>query len=54
MDIYVKKGLITEEEYRKALAYQKASRLSFQESLIKLGFIKEERVVNYCNRILGF
>jgi hypothetical protein len=54
MDIYIKKGLITEDEYRKALAYQKTSRLSFQEALLKLGFIKEDKVVNYCNRILGF
>jgi hypothetical protein len=54
MYYYVEKGLITEEQYQKALTYQKAKRTSFQEALINLSYIREDKVVNYCNKILGY
>lgn len=52
MNIYVQKGLITEDEYQKALSYQQKTNLSLHEALIKLSFIKEDKVVRYCESIL--
>jgi len=53
MHIYVEKGLITEEQYQKAIAYQEMNRLSFQETLLRLSFIREDKVVHYCEKVLG-
>jgi len=53
MHIYVEKGLITEEQYQKAIAYQKMTQLSFHEALLKLSFICEDKVVHYCETVLG-
>jgi len=54
MNIYVEKGLITEDQYLKALAYQKSKNIPFHQSLIELSFIKEENVIRYCKNILGY
>lgn len=53
MNIYVQKGLLTEAEYERALAYQKKTNLSLQESILKLSLISEDKVIKYCDRILG-
>jgi hypothetical protein len=53
MHIFVQQGLITEEQYRRALAYQQEKRVSFQESLIRLSYLREDKVKLYCDRMLG-
>ena len=52
MNIYVRMGLITEEEYQKALSYQQNANVSLQEALIELAFIQEDKVVQYCNSMI--
>lgn len=53
MHLFVQKGLITEDQYQRALAYQQEKRVSFQESLIRLSYLREDKVKQYCDRMLG-
>ena len=52
-DLLVSEQIITDEQLMKALAYQKKSGLKLGKALIELGFIDEDRMLNFLSQQLG-
>ncbi len=52
-DLLVSEQIITDDQLMKALAYQKKSGLKLGKALIELGFIDEDRMLNFLSQQLG-
>ena len=52
-DLLVSEQIITDDQLKQALAYQKKSGLKLGKALIELGFIDEDRMLNFLSQQLG-
>jgi len=52
-EFFIREGLISVEQYELALDLQKNLGIRFQDALLKLGMLKEEKIIRYCKKVLG-
>lgn len=54
MHQFVEYGLITEQQYQRAMNIAMHNGQQLGETLIQLGYVDERKIQRYCHRILGF